>query len=278
MEKKRILTGVVLENEEIASGVYQMTLESVDAAPLARAGQFVNVYTKNPALLLPRPISICFSDGAELTLVYGVVGKGTEEFSSYRKGDLVRHSMPIGNGYDLDAVQTGQKAILVGGGIGVPPMLKLCYDLVEKGVEVVAVIGFRDEVFLAKPMLKAGADLYVATDSGKMGFQGTTLDVIRKEGLSADAYFACGPKVMLKAITEHVLSEGKDIQVSMEERMGCGYGACVGCVCDVRESAENSLGSRLESSTENSAEERIVRKKVCKDGPVFWGSEVVWNG
>lgn len=261
-EMKRILTGTVLSNESIAPGVFQMTVESPDGAPLARPGQFVNVYTKNPSLLLPRPISICFSDGAELTLVYGVVGKGTEEFSAYERGDSLRHSMPLGNGYQLSEAVPGKKALLVGGGIGVPPMLSLCYELVEKGVEVAAVIGFKNDPFLVKPLLKAGAELYVATDTGKMGFKGTTLDVIRQEGLTADLYFACGPKVMLKALCSHVLAEGKDIQLSMEERMGCGYGACVGCVCDLRDPLDSS---------------RIVRKKVCKDGPVFYGSEVVWN-
>lgn len=260
MEKKQILTGVVLKNEEIAAGVYQMTVESVEAAPLAKAGQFVNVYTKSAALLLPRPISICFSEAAELTLVYGVVGRGTEEFASYQKGDTLRHSMPLGKGYDLDSVKPGQRAILLGGGIGVPPLLKLCYDLTERNVEVIAVAGFKNEPFLIKPLLKAGADLYVATDSGAVGFKGSVLDVVRQEGLEGDAYFACGPKVMLRAASEFVLAAGKDIQVSMEERMGCGYGACVGCVCDVTE------------------QNGIVRKKVCKDGPVFWGSEVAWDG
>ncbi len=271
MDKKRILTGIVLENDEIAAGVYKMTVESVDGAPLAKPGQFVNVYTKDASLLLPRPISICFSDGAELTLVYGVVGKGTEEFSTYKRGDEVRHSMPQGNGYDLDAVKPGQKAMLLGGGIGVPPLLSLCYELTAREISVTAVIGFKDEPFLIKPLLKAGADLYVATDSGAVGFKGTVLDVLKNENLKGDAYFACGPRVMLKAVTEHVLAEGRDIQVSMEERMGCGYGACVGCVCDIREKSGAGPASAAGGET-------IVKKKVCKDGPVFWGSEVVWDG
>jgi len=271
MDKKRILTGIVLENDEIAAGVYKMTVESVDGAPLAKPGQFVNVYTKDASLLLPRPISICFSDGAELTLVYGVVGKGTEEFSTYKRGDEIRHSMPQGNGYDLDAVKPGQKAMLLGGGIGVPPLLSLCYELTAREISVTAVIGFKDEPFLIKPLLKAGADLYVATDSGAVGFKGTVLDVLKNENLKGDAYFACGPRVMLKAVTDHVLAEGRDIQVSMEERMGCGYGACVGCVCDIREKSGAGPASAAGGET-------IVKKKVCKDGPVFWGSEVVWDG
>lgn len=280
MEQKRILTGIVLGNEEIAAGVYRMTIESVDGAPLAKSGQFVNLYTKNPALLLPRPISVCFSDGAELTLVYGVVGQGTAEFASYEKGETIRHSMPLGNGYDLEVLTKGQKAMLLGGGIGVPPLLSLCCDLTAKGVAVTVVVGFREEPFLVKPLLKAGADLYVATDSGAVGFRGTVLDVVRNEGLTADAYFACGPKVMLKAVTEHVLAEGKDIQVSMEERMGCGYGACVGCVCNIREkSTDTGMESGCSAAGRTAEEgERIASKKVCKDGPVFWGSEVVWDG
>lgn len=263
-EKKRILTGTVLENEEIAKGVYRMTIESVEAAPMAKAGQFINLYTKNPALLLPRPISVCFSDGAELTLVYGVVGKGTEEFATYKRGDSIIHSMPLGNGYDLTVAGPGQRALLLGGGIGVPPLLQLCYELVERAVMVTAVIGFRDEPFLVKPLLKAGADLYVATDSGTAGMKGTVMDVVRQEGLTADAYFACGPRVMLQAAAEHVISLDQDIQVSMEERMGCGYGACVGCVCAVKKADSEGAAA-------------VHRKKVCKDGPVFWGSEVAWN-
>lgn len=259
MEKYDLIARV-LSNESIAENVYQITLECVDAALCAKCGQFVNLYLKNESLLLPRPISICWIDGAKLTLVYGVTGKGTKELSAFEFGDQLRMSMPQGNGYDLSMMKEGQTAMLVGGGIGVPPLLELTYLLSQKGIKVITVIGFQNEPFLMKPLLKAGADLYVATDSGKSGFHGTVLDLIEQENLSADAYFACGPKPMLRALTEYVLQQEKDIQISMEERMGCGYGACVGCVCTIRDK------SGLE-----------MKKKVCKDGPVFWGSEVVWD-
>lgn len=261
MEQKNIVLARVLENECIAEKVYQMTLESVEVATSAKCGQFVNLYMKNESLLLPRPISICWIDGAKLTLVYGVVGKGTQELSTYGVGDAVKVSMPRGNGYDLETVKEGQTALLAGGGIGVPPLLELTYALTQKGVQVTAVIGFQEEAFLMKPLIKAGANLYVATDSGASGFHGNVVDLMKQEKLTADAYFACGPKPMLKALTEYVLQQGSDLQVSMEERMGCGYGACVGCVCTIRDKESGSL----------------VRKKVCKDGPVFWGSEVVWD-
>lgn len=260
MEKYRV-DARVLSNECIAKDVYQMTLECVDAALSAKCGQFVNLYMKNESLLLPRPISICWIDGAKLTLVYGMVGKGTEELSTYGFGDLLQMSMPRGNGYDLEVVKEGQSALVIGGGIGVPPLLELTYALTQKGIKVTAVIGFQEEPFLMKPLIKAGADLYVATDSGASGFHGNVVDLMEQEKLTADAYFACGPKPMLNALTNFVLQQKKDIQISMEERMGCGYGACVGCVCTIRDK---------ESGLE-------VRKKVCKDGPVFWGSEVVWD-
>ncbi len=259
--EKYSLPARVLSNECIAENVYQLTLECVDAALCAKCGQFINLYMKDASLLLPRPISICWIDGAKLTLVYGVTGKGTKELSGYAFGEVLRVSMPQGNGYDLSVVEKGQTAMLVGGGIGVPPLLELTYLLSQKGVKVIAVTGFQKEPFLMKPLIKAGADLYVATDVGNSGFRGTVLDLIKQEKLSADVYFACGPKPMLKALTEHVLQQGKDIQLSMEERMGCGYGACVGCSCSVRDKQQDIA----------------VKKKVCKDGPVFWGSEVIWD-
>lgn len=278
--KKEILSGVILENKEIAGRVFRMVLRSPAGAPPARAGQFVNLYTNNAALLLPRPVSICDSDGETLTLVYGVVGKGTAEFSACKAGDVLRHSMPLGNGYRLEAARAGDSALLLGGGIGVPPLLKLCRELRSRGVRVTAVVGFKDEPFLTEELREAGAGLYVATDSGAAGRKGTVLDVVKQESLAADAYFACGPRPMLRAVCDYVLSCGKDIQLSMEERMGCGYGACVGCVCSVREKTDGR-GEKQNGCSEKQnscgAVERVVRKKVCKDGPVFMGSEVVWD-
>ncbi len=277
MGEKEILTCKVMGNEEIAAEVYRLTIESMEVALGSEPGQFVNVYLDEKDKLLPRPISVCWTDGALVSLVYGVVGDGTKVLSRYSAGDKIRISTPLGNGYDLSFAEeepagdgktagrektTGREktAILVGGGIGVPPLMELTYALTQKNVKVTAVIGFKDEPFLLKPLMKAGADVYLATDSGSMGFHGNVVDLIRQEGLTADAYFACGPRPMLRALTEHCASIGKDVQVSMEERMGCGYGACVGCVISVA-----------------GAEGTPVRKKVCKDGPVFWGSEVIWN-
>lgn len=271
MGEKEILTCKVMGNEEIAADVYRLTIESMEVALDAKPGQFVNVYLDEKDKLLPRPISVCWTDGVLVSLVYGVIGEGTRVLSQYKTGDSIRISTPLGNGYDLSfaegaeasaaqASNPEQTAILVGGGIGVPPLMELTYALAQKNVKVTAVIGFKDEPFLLKPLMKAGADVYLATDSGSMGFHGNVVDLIRQEGLTADAYFACGPRPMLKALTEFCCSIGKDVQVSMEERMGCGYGACVGCVISVK-----------------GADGSTVRKKVCKDGPVFWGSEVVWN-
>lgn len=262
MKEKKIVTGEIIKNEALADGIFRMEIQASEVALSAKAGQFVNVYTNNASMLLPRPISVCRAELETLTLVYGVVGKGTEELSSYREGQALRLSSAMGNGYDLSRVSRGQTVLAVGGGIGVPPMLQLALAARKLGAKVIAVTGFKDQPFLISELELAGAEAYVATDSGAEGFQGTVLELIREKGLQADHWFACGPKVMLRALSEYVLQQGQDVQVSMEERMGCGYGACVGCVCDIRE---------LETGA-------AVRKKVCKDGPVFWGSEVVWDG
>ncbi|NLY72008.1 MAG: dihydroorotate dehydrogenase electron transfer subunit [Clostridiales bacterium] len=248
MEKK-IETVKILENKCIAEDVWKMAL----AYPFdAKPGQFVNVYLNNKDKLLPRPISVCRKEGDILTLVYGVVGKGTEELSSYEKGCKIRVSTPLGKGFYIDQLESGKSAILIGGGIGIPPLLELCHALVEKGLKVEAVLGFRKQPFLIDDF---PCKVHLATDEGTVGFHGNVLDLIKTKGLNSDCYFACGHKAMLKAVSEYL----PDVQVSIEERMGCGYGACLGCVCKIKETDE------------------ITRKKVCQDGPVFWGRDVVWD-
>lgn len=252
---KKVVSGKILQNIEIASGVYRMVIENKEIALLAAPGQFVNVYPKSKHTLLPRPISICEIVRDTLTLVYGVVGEGTKEFSEYKVGTRLRLSTPVGTGY---RPQDTQCAVLVGGGIGVPPLVELAKALT---CPKIAVIGFRDEPFLKQELEKAGAKVYIATDSGKTGFKGNVVDLIKKEGIEGDYFYSCGPKVMLKALTAYCGEKNIPIQVSLEERMGCGYGACVGCICKIKDS-------------ENPGYEH---KKVCKEGPVFLGSEVIWD-
>ena len=267
-EELKVRTGEVAGNEEIAKDVFRMEIICREAAERALPGQFVNVYLSRQDLLLPRPISICRAREGRVTLVYGAVGRGTKLLSWMRPGESISLSDPLGRGYRLLDVPS---AMLVGGGIGVPPLLETAERLREMGVSVTAVLGFRDQAFLEQEFRSAGAGVYLATDSGAAGFHGTVVDLIRSEDLTAESYYACGPRPMLCALTSLCRERGQDAQVSLEERMGCGYGACVGCVCKIR--GENSVNKEALDGTEGG----YVRKKVCKDGPVFWGSEVIWN-
>lgn len=261
IEAKKIIPAEILSNRPIADNIMELKLLAPEVASAAKPGQFVNVYTKDSSLLLPRPISICDTKGEILTLVYAVVGKGTRWFADCCAGDRLRISTPLGNGFDVSGLREGDEALLIGGGIGVCPLIRLAKVLAEKGVRVKAAMGFRDEPFLVEEMKATGAEVVVATDSGRVGYQGTALAAAMEAGLDRKQWFSCGPKVMLKFVAREGAARGRKVQISMEERMGCGYGACVGCVVDVL--------------TPEKAEP--VRKKVCKDGPVFWGSEVVFD-
>lgn len=262
----------VLANSKIAQDVFKMRIGGEAAQKIcgaAKAGQFINVYLKDKSTLLPRPISICNLEKEGIDIVFKVVGKGTKALSEYLEGEEIRISSALGNGYATDSCEksgsdvsnsaVAWKAVLVGGGVGVPPMLELAKQLSAKGVFVTAVLGFQEEPFLVEEMSTYSESLYITTDNGQNGYHGTTVDFLKENNITADEFFACGPKPMLKALTEYCTSINIPVQVSLEERMGCGYGACVGCTCKVTEG------------------EKMVQKAVCKDGPVFKGSEVVWN-
>lgn len=252
---KKVVEGKIIGQDQIAPMIYKIIIEAPEVAKDARPGQFVNLYPASKSTLLPRPISICEISETTLTLVYGVVGEGTLEFSKLQAGETIRISSSLGNGYSLQDAAT---SVLVGGGIGVPPLVELAKQL--KG-DKIAVLGFRDEPFLVEALEALGVKVYVATDSGKVGFKGNVLELIEKEGIKGDYFYSCGPKVMLRALANYCESKNVPVQVSMEERMGCGYGACVGCVC----------------KTKANTEKGFEHKKVCKDGPVFLGSEVKWD-
>ena len=252
---KKVVEGKIIGQGEIAPMIYKMIIEAPEVAQSAQYGQFVNVYPASKSTLLPRPISICEIGEKTITLVYGVVGEGTREFSKLRTGNNIRMSTAIGNGYK---VQEAEVSVLVGGGIGVPPLVELAKHI--KG-EKIAVLGFREDPILVEELESLGVKVYVATDSGKVGFKGNVIELIEAEGIKGDYFYACGPKVMLRALANYCESKNVPVQVSMEERMGCGYGACVGCVC----------------KTKTNTEKGFEHKKVCKDGPVFLGSEVKWD-
>ena len=258
---KRYLSCEVLSNDRIASDVFDMVLSAPEMAAEAKAGQFVNVYLGKGEHLLPRPISICGLDTEKGTvrMVYRVLGKGTDLMSKAKAGDSFMLMSPLGNGFEIDAAN--KRVCVVGGGIGTPPMLELVKEIRRQapGAEVTVVLGFRDEMFLADEFKAAGADVHVATDDGSTGFRGNVVALMDEIGKMYDVVYACGPNVMLKFVGHWAAAHGARCFVSMEERMACGLGACVGCVIKVKTA------------------DGIVHKKVCKDGPVFDTQEVVWE-
>lgn len=250
---KRKETATVYSQEPLASGIYDMWIHT-EAAKEAVAGQFISVYTKDSARLLPRPISICEVDREEsrLRIVYRVAGKGTEEFSSYECGDSIEILGPLGNGFPLE----GEKVFLIGGGIGIPPMLELAKQL---NCEKQIILGYRDENTFLREELEAYGAVYVATEDGSLGTKGNVLDAIREHALEANVIYACGPKPMLRAVKAYAAEQGIKCYLSLEERMACGIGACLACVCQ-------SNGTDSHTNVSN--------KRVCKDGPVFLAEEV----
>ena len=250
-------TAVVASQEKIAKDIYSMWIEAGEIAEKCVPGQFISVYTKDKSRLLPRPISICEADKAsgKLRIVYRVVGGGTEEFSGYRAGDTIEIMGPLGNGFPL-----GEKsAFLIGGGIGIPPMLELAKALKAKGVsQITAVLGYRDQLFLNEEF-QAYADVYVATEDGSAGTKGNVLDAIRANGLKADVIYACGPTPMLRALKAYAQENHMECWLSLEEKMACGIGACLACVCKSKEVDSHS---------------HVHNKRICKDGPVFAAEEV----
>lgn len=236
----------VIENQPIAKSVFKMTL-SGDTSGITRSGQFVNVSIDG--LYLRRPISVCDYDENSLTLVYKVVGKGTEVLAKAEKGDKFDVLTGLGNGYDLS--KSGDKPLLIGGGVGVPPLYNLAKKLVKQGKKVTVILGFNtaDEVFFENEFKSLGANVFVTTVDGTHGIKGFVTDAI-KDGYSH--FYTCGPEPMLKAVYSKTTTSG---QFSFEERMGCGFGACMGCSC------KTLYGN----------------KRICKDGPVLVKEEIIWE-
>ena len=244
---------VIIRQEKIGTGIYSMWIRTEQVAEHAKAGQFVSVYCNDGSRLLPRPISICEINKEEKTLrlVYRVAGKGTGEFSAMKAGETLHIVGPLGNGFP----KKEKKAFLIGGGIGIPPMLQLAKELdCEKQI----VLGYRDELFLLDEFQKQG-EVYLATEDGSTGTKGNVLDAIRANVLTADVIYACGPTPMLRALKTYAAENGIECWISMEERMACGIGACLACVC---------------KSKEKDAHSNVNNKRICKEGPVFLAEEV----
>ena len=246
----------VISQECIAKDIYSMWISTKAIAREAKPGQFVSVYTKDASRLLPRPISLCEIDREKdaLRIVYRIAGDGTREFSRLRAGDTIEILGPLGNGFPLEEAK-GKRVMLMGGGIGIPPMLETAKAI--QGEKII-VSGYRDELFLTEELNAAG-QLYLATEDGSAGTKGNVLDAVKANRLEADLIFACGPTPMLRAIKAYALDKGIPCWVSMEEKMACGIGACLACVC---------------KSTEVDGHSQVHNKRICKDGPVFLSTEV----
>lgn len=266
--QKEIELARVVKQKEIASQIFDLVLDAPSVAKDAVAGQFVAVYCKHAGKLLPRPISLCGIDRKKgsLRLVYRVTGEdtGTEEFSRLQEGDTIKIMGPLGNGF---TVIPGKKALLIGGGIGVPPMLQLAKDIKSgcaKGLdgqatEMTIVMGYRNQETFLLEEFKEQSESLVATEDGSVGTRGNVLDVLSSYGLEDGVIYACGPTPMLRALKKYAAEHDMECFISMEERMACGIGACLACVC---------------KSVEKDGHTNVNNKRICKEGPVFAAREV----
>jgi len=243
--KQSIFT--ILSNEALTDSVYKMTL-SGDTSAITAAGQFVNIQLEGK--FLRRPISVCDYDAETLTIIYKVVGQGTEQMSAMKPGEQLDILTGLGNGYDLTLA--GSKPVLLGGGVGVPPMYNLAKKLLALGKEVTVILGFntKSEVFYEEEFKALGCKVIVATADGSHGVKGFATTPLAD--LDYTYFYTCGPEPMLKAVYKATATSG---QMSFEERMGCGFGACMGCSCKTL----------------------TGYKRICKEGPVMKKEEILWE-
>ena len=240
----------IISNKKLADKTYEMVLGcEAGEHGITRPGQFVNI--RLDGLYLRRPISVCDWTDETITIIYKTVGKGTEQMSKMAAGEQLDVLSPLGNGYDTS--KTGERPVLIGGGAGVPPMYGLCKALLAEGKAPMVVLGFNkeEEIFYVEKFEELGADVYVATADGSVGTKGFVTDVVEQKEFSH--FCTCGPEPMLKAL-DGVIDENIDGQLSFEERMGCGFGACMGCSCETK----------------------YGYKRICKDGPVMERGEIIW--
>lgn len=249
----------IISQEHLTEDIYSMWIQASGLAENARPGQFVSLYTNDPSKLLPRPISICEVDREKdaLRLVYRTVGEGTKQFSKLVSGDKIRLTGTTGNGYEVFS----EHPVLLGGGIGIPPMLELAKEFSRRGVskeDISVILGYRDETFLLEEFEKV-ATVYISSDSGSVGIKGNVIDAAEHFGVKGDALYSCGPKPMLRAVKNYSEKLGVPAYISLEERMACGIGACLACVTN---------------TTEVDGHSKVKNKRICVDGPVFDAGEV----
>ena len=236
----------IIENKKIAKNTYECRLAG-DISDITAPGQFVNI--KLDGFYLRRPISVCDAEEGALTLIYKVVGKGTEQMAASGKGTSWLTLTGLGNGYDTAV--SGERPLLIGGGAGVPPMYMLCKKLIAEGKKPSVILGFggADEIFYKEEFEALGATVYVTTVDGSFGIKGFVTDAM--DGVDYTYFYTCGPEPMLKAVYNKSVTSG---QFSFEERMGCGFGACMGCSCKTK----------------------YGNKRICRDGPVLVKEEIIW--
>lgn len=237
----------IKSNKKIAKNVYEMILEG-DTTYIVRPGQFINI--ELDGFYLRRPISVCDYDNETITIIYKVVGNGTEKMATLKEGETLDVLTGLGNGFNEKA--SGERPLLIGGGVGTPPMYNLCKKLVEQGKKPIVILGFgaTDEIFYEQEFKDLRVDVYISTVDGSYGTKGFVTDVVKTLN-DYTYYYACGPKNMLKAVYDTATSDG---ELSFEEKMGCGFGACMGCTC----------------KTKNGD------KRLCKNGPVLKKEEIIW--
>ncbi|MBQ6818887.1 MAG: dihydroorotate dehydrogenase electron transfer subunit [Clostridia bacterium] len=236
----------IKENVALTELVYKMVLEG-DTSALTAPGQFVNIQLEGK--FLRRPISVCDYDDTTITLLYKVVGEGTEQMAQMTAGQTLDVLVGLGNGFDTS--KSGDAPVLIGGGVGVPPMYNLCKKLLQEGKNVQVILGFntKEEIFYEDEFKALGATVYVATADGSYGTKGFVTDVLKN--LTYSYFYTCGPMPMFKAIEATAVTGG---QYSFEERMGCGFGACMGCSCKTK----------------------YGNKRICREGPVLEREEIIW--
>ena len=237
----------IKENTPLTDLIYLMVL-SGDTSAITKSGQFINI--KIDGYFLRRPISVCDYDDETITIIYKVVGEGTHALSQYKAGEKLDILTGLGNGYDTAI--SGDSPLLIGGGVGVPPLYHLAKELIAQKKSVQVILGFNtaDEVFYADEFAALGAKVYIATADGSLGTKGFVTDALGE--ISPYTYvYTCGPEPMLKAVYNQTVTSG---QYSFEERMGCGFGACLGCSCQTK----------------------YGNKRICKDGPVLVKEEIIW--
>ncbi len=260
MAENKKCQALVTSQVMISEGIYSMWLkfpEDCNVAAKAVPGQFISMYCNEGSRLLPRPISICeiCSEERMLRVVYRVAGQGTAEFAQMNAGDTLPVVGPLGNGFTLKQ----ETAILIGGGIGIPPMLQLARSLSKQGCKVNVVLGYRDQDLFLKEEFTSYAQVYVSTEDGSVGTKGNVIDAIREQGVEGGCIYSCGPIPMLRGVKAYANEKGIQAQISMEEKMACGIGACLACVCQSKEKDHHS---------------NVNNKRVCKDGPVFDANEI----